>query len=86
MIISPEYNKTTKDNKTKLDIDNNQNEKELLRPQTQIIQDHIKEKRNDRKREANTTSPIPNQSPEKKMILPTQSTAIQIDTNNETDV
>ena len=60
MIISPEDNKTTKDIKTNMTTSDNQNEKELLQSQTPIIQDHIKEIRNERKRDTNTTSLIHN--------------------------
>ena len=60
MIISPEDNKTTKDIKTNMTTNDNQNEKELLQSQTPIIQDHIKEIRNERKRDTNTTSLIHN--------------------------
>ena len=86
MIIFLEDNKTTEEKNSKMDTKHNQNEKESFRPQNPTIQDQLKEICNDRKREANTTSPVPNQSPEKKMILPSQPTAIQIETHHETDV
>ena len=86
MIISPENNKTTKDKKTNMTTNNNQNETELLQSQNPIIQDHINETRNDRKGDANITRLIHNQSPEKKLILPSQQKSLQIETNNETDV